>query len=236
MSQATVECPACPTELGPQSSLTCSRCGLWWVQGDRHERWTAPKGIPLEPSPRLRLRVAEPFPFGCALALLTLVVVGWGVAWTLPSSLGDVPSFGGWGVLALPFGLLVSLPLGVLVGTWSAAVLARAGLGLLVPSRLDGDSTALRLRVWKTWRGLASGFVRTQATIPRERILGVAFGRGQGGHSQLFLVHQSGYHFYAGFTGDRQRLEELGISIEQWLGRGRPLTESPSPPTPDSCR
>lgn len=113
------------------------------------------------------------------------------------------------------------LPLAILLGTYTAVSLARASLYRLIPSRLEGDAVTLRLRIWRTWNGLLTGFRRTDARMPREHIVGVAIGHDQGRNAQLFLVHCSGQHFYAGFTGDLGTLERTGAAIQSWIGEAR---------------
>ena len=211
LTNSTFECPACDVVLGIGNSFTCGQCGLWWVRANELHPWNPPGELSEVSATFLRLRMREQVNLGCATALLILALFGCGSAWTIWTSRNLVPWSSGW------FGMLISLPLGTLVGISSLVMFMQYVLHRLVPPRLDGDSKVLRVRVWHTWGGIFAGFRRTDAIVPREHIEGIAIGIAQGGHNQLFLGHRSGYHFYAGFTGHAERLDKICMSVHQWL-------------------
>jgi len=159
---------------------------------------------------RLSLPSRRP-PLGCLLSIV-LAVFGWTGAWTIVSGVHDAA----WSVSSL-FGIIVSLPLAIFLGAYAAAALVQDLLHFLVPSRLEGDATVLRLSMWRTWEGLLSGFRRIDARMLREHLVGVSVGLDQGQNAQLFLVHRSGYHFYAGYTGDRRHLDPIAAATQAWI-------------------
>jgi len=217
VTSSTAACEACPVELGQRNSQTCPWCGLWWVTGSTHTRWEGTPDTPSGPADALRLSLPSYRPpFGFTVFVVILAPFGWASAWTIVSGLADTPL----SLQSLPF-LVLSLPLAVLIGMWSVIVLAQTILHRLIPSRLQGEAGVLRLRLWRTWGGLLSGFRRTDVRISREHLVGLAVGFDQGRNAELFLIHSTGQHFYAGFTGDRQHLDKIATAIQPWLAEAR---------------
>jgi|SRR6187399_421267 len=211
-----LECPGCQTACAPSDSVTCRGCGLWWVRGTRHERW-APASDGDRAASVLRLEMREEVNLGCMSCLLFLALFGLASSATIWRYANvDVPWPQGL------FGLFVSLPLGLLLGICSGAAVLQQLVHQLIPSRLEGTSVSLWLRIWHTWGGPLAGFKRTNTRVVRGDIEGVSFAIAQGGYSQLFIVHASGHQFYAGFSGDRRRAECYGTAILEWLARPPP--------------
>jgi hypothetical protein len=167
-----------------------------------------------------------PVPFGLALResvslwwVVTFLVFAcfgyWAALMTVFSVRQDPSSLPGWAAL------LVGLSLGGLVGTYCTAVLVQLLLHAIIPARLEGDESRLRVRVWNIWDGLLPGFRRTDVMVPRDQFAGVAFLTGRGGESQLFLLHSSGLTFGTGWSGTKADAMRISEPLLRWLAIGR---------------
>lgn len=139
---AAQDCPICHCLLEDARSGTCANCGVWWARAGQDS--VAPRG-PLsdasEPPLPLRVTLRQSIGWGSGIVFLYLTVFGYGASWFIFDA--------SWSGLTWA-AVLVSLPLGLLVGTYCGVVVVRLLLHQLVPSRLDGEESALRVRVWNT--------------------------------------------------------------------------------------
>ena len=189
---------------------TCPTCGLWWVLPRGAERLPSADGSAWEET-TLRLPLRASVQLSSILIPLVLTAYGYGAAvlvWTFRASATDLAR----GAL-----MLVGSPVGILLATSCCAFLLQQLLHFVVPARLEGDATALRVRVWNTWDGLADGFRRTDVLVPRDHITGVVLSTSQTGQSQLFLLHRSGLAFGTGWSGERADAVRLSGPIVRWV-------------------
>lgn len=204
------DCPLCQRPLDGHRSATCPTCGLWW-QSDLTDRVRAPRDLVSdEPRLPLRLLLRDSVGFGWFAVLLFFVSGAYGGSWAIWALRHDASGFLGWATL------LVSLPLALLVGTHGLAALLQQLCRQFSPSRLEADDSNLRVRIWNTTGGLVSGFRRTDATVPRADVVGVALYTGQGGASQLFIAHASGLAFATGWSGTKEEATRLAQPILRW--------------------
>lgn len=209
-SGAVPRCPLCDTDLAPPRPSTCATCGLWWVlPNERYERLRPPAEL-AGTGPVLFLRLRPPVVAAGFVPCLAFCLGCYGAALILVFDLAHGP--GPARCLTSLGGLLLAL----WIGTFCAGCLVQGLLLLAVPSRLGGDESALRVRVWNTWEGLASAFRRTDVRVPREHLTGVLLGTAQNGDSQLFLLHASGLAFGTGWRGTRERALTLGEAVDRW--------------------
>jgi hypothetical protein len=113
--------------------------------------------------------------------------------------------------------VVVGLSLGALVGTYFIGALAQVLLHALVPSYVSRNGSMVRVRVWHTWHGLWQGFRRTDVLVHRAQLRGVEFMVGQGGETQVFVVHVSGQSFGTGWRGSRKSAVSLGEELLAWI-------------------
>jgi len=204
------DCPLCHRPLERLPSATCATCGLRWrVLGSEEE--IAPRDL-VSDEPRLpfRLLLRDSGGFSWVAVLLFFVSVGYGGSWIIWFLRHGTSGLLAWAAL------LVSLPLGLFWGTYCLAALLQHLFRRFLPSRLEADQSTLHVRVWNTWEGLVSGFRRTDATVPRDQIVGVTFHTDQGGNSQLFIAHASGLAFGTGWSGTREEATRLAQPILCW--------------------
>lgn len=116
--------------------------------------------------------------------------------------------------------LFCGAAVGVTVGASCVAFVMQALLQAVVPSRVVGDAAALRVEVWRTWSGLWEGFLRTSASVPRSEIRGVGYSRGQGGETQVFVLHRSGHAIGTGYGGGEEEARRVGAAIVGWASGG----------------
>lgn len=216
-------CPSCTRPLRDHRSATCADCGLWWIGAPAPERI-----LPLpseEPILRFVLHLRTHMDVRWLLVTLALGVL----ASSFVISAFAHPS---WFFTSSWSGQLLVL-LGLAVCGWIGVSCLAHAVQLLLhavsPSRLEGDRLRLRVRVWNTWGGLWSGFRRTNALFPREKLRGAALTAGQGGQSQLFVVHASGQAFGTGWSGDEDEGRRLATSFLRWLaarGDDHPCAQS----------
>jgi hypothetical protein len=210
-------CPLCDVDLAEHSSPVCPGCGLWWMlPGDAGERVRAVGAAVGGARLQLPLRCAlDPGSLGVALAFGALCACAAFIilAWT------DIAR----GPLTLPLlslglvsaaGLLTAVCLGAACGLCVAQLLLRA----LVPARLVGDASTLRLRVWPDQDGLLGGFRRTDVTVPREHVTGVFVRRWtSGGGARLRLEHASGLAFDLSWQEAERDVARQGEVLAAWL-------------------
>ena len=214
--ESNLACPLCNLTLDGSRSATCPGCGLWWV-GARSDREMLAAGTVSDESPvPLGLALRESVSLWWVVILLVFACFGYGAAlMTILSVRQDPSSLPAWAAL------LVGLSLGGLVGTVCAASVIQLLLHAIIPARLEGDESRLRVRVWNTWDGLLSGFRRTDVMVPGNQIEGVAFLTGRGGDSQLFLLHSSGLTFGTGWSGTKADAMRISEPLVRWLAIGR---------------
>jgi hypothetical protein len=193
----------------PRAS-TCPICGLWWVLPRGDERLRSAAGSAWEET-TLRLPLRASVQLSSILIPLALTAYGYGAAafvWTFRASATDLAR----GAL-----MLVGSLVGVFLATSCSAFLLQQLLHFVVPARLEGDASALRVRVWNTRDGLAAGFRRTDVLVPRDQVVGVALSTGRWGDAQLFLLHRSGLAFGTGWSGPRADAVRLSGPIVRWV-------------------
>lgn len=127
-----------------------------------------------------------------------------------------------WSVLNNPgwkdwMNLLVGVPFGGLVGVSCGAMVAGSVIHIFIPSYLEGNASFLQVRVWNTWEGVWQCFKRTDVKVPCKQLKGAAFSIGQGGQTQLFILHSSGLAFGTGWSGSRMRAIQLKERVIHWL-------------------
>jgi hypothetical protein len=174
------------------------------------ERPLRPHGDPTWEQPTLRLPLRVPIHLPSLFVLLGLAGYGYGAAalvWICRTSADDVAR------TAL---MLVGFLVGILLATFCSASLLQRLLHSVVPARLEGDASALRVRVWNTWEGLGDGFRRTDVLVPRDQVMGVSLSIGQWGDSQLFLLHSSGLAIGTGWSGTHADAVRLSEPILRW--------------------
>lgn len=203
-----LRCPECDAvgEIG-----TCPQCGLWWIGRDARFHRLAPA----EPGKRLE---TVDLPLRSRLSLMVVLfagagaILGFGAALAALLNLFEAPSSVRAWVQAA-----IGLSLGGWVGTGSVVLVVSVFLHACSPSRLVGERDALNIRVWNTWQGTFERLKRVRRSIPREHIEGVGWTTGQGGQSQLFIVHSSGKCFATGWDGTAEEAERLSQPLLQWI-------------------
>jgi hypothetical protein len=204
-------CPFCEVTIAARRLGVCPRCGLWWVLPGKRARWIVPASASPDDSPALHLRLRSAVGPSVFVVLFTFAAVDYGAAGVLWASRDGTS---GPGARAR---MLVGLGLALLVACFCTLCLAQLALHFLLPARLDGDESSLRVRLWNTWEGLLAGFRRIDVTVPREEVAGVVTTAGQGGDAQLFLVHRSGIAFGTGCSRAGADANRLGAPIARWL-------------------
>lgn len=146
---------------------------------------------------------------------LTFAAFGWSSAFVAVLPVADWPS--SWVARAL---LFCGAAVGAIVGASCLAHVIQVLLQVVVPSRIEGDADAMRIAVWRTWSGLWEGFLRAKARIARGEVRGVGFSRGQGGETQVFVLHRSGHAIGTGFGGSEEEAKRVGDAIVEWAAGG----------------
>lgn len=205
------ECPECHIT---SDESTCSLCGLWWLPPGDNWQEVPLADKPCEPATeRPTVLLPEPVP-AFVVAPLFFVGLGFGAAVFALLGLLQAPT-SAWAWLEA----VIGVGLGGWVGIYCSAWLLQLIVHAVIPGRLEGDSNGLRVRVWITWKGLWEGFRRTDVSISREHIRGVDFTTGQGGQLLLFISHESGKRFSAGWSGSLAEGTSLVQPLLHWIER-----------------
>ena len=205
-----INCPLCELALDGSLSATCSTCGLWWIS--KPSEVFHPSGRSGEPPVGLRLKLRRIPTVVSDLVFLTTACLGLGTAlavvWTVTLNPSDRSE---WVRLA------IGLPLGAWVGMSCLAIVTANLAHAVLPSRLEGDPSRLRVRLWNTWEGVWRGFRRIERIVPRDQIEGIAFSIAQGGDTHLFILHSSGLSFGTGWRGSRDRATRHKEALLAWM-------------------
>lgn len=209
-------CPACAGARSCEADAVCTACGLSWI-APGSEFGAMDGGLPNDSAAPsggeavgvcLRVRPS----LGQLVSWLTMVLVGAFGVMAAGSAAWDALPAGSDLVL-----LLLVVPVGAWITVWCVACIVECALHTALPSRVDGDTRDLRVRVWRRWTGALEGLGRTDVRIPREEILGVGLQRGPLGQAELFVLHASGYAFGTGWRGSEEDGRRLALPIARWV-------------------
>jgi len=211
-------CPLCDVDLAERGSDVCPACGLWWMlPGDAGER-VRPVGAAVGGGATLHLplrcgldrgSLGVPLAFGALCACAVFIILAWTDIARGPLNI----TFIALGLVSAA-GLLTAVCLGTACGVCVAQLLVRA----VVPARLVGDASTLRIRVWRDHDGPLGGFRRTDVTVPREHVTGVFVRRWtNAGGARLRLQHASGLVFDLSWQEAEHDVARRGEVLAAWL-------------------